>query len=119
MLRITRLLLLTGLLLAAFIAVGARAQSPSIDVLTVKGTINPVLVDYIGRGIEQAEDRGASAVIIQMDTPGGLDTAMRDIIQDIVSARVRRLMSPLCHRILPLVLPPRCRWAAMAKSQMN
>ena len=56
--------------------------------LTVKGTINPVLVDYIGRGIERAEESGAQAVIIQMDTPGGLDTAMRDIIQDIVNARI-------------------------------
>lgn len=56
--------------------------------LTVKGTINPVLTDYIGRGIDQAEETGASAVIIQMDTPGGLDTAMRDIIQSIINARV-------------------------------
>jgi membrane-bound serine protease (ClpP class) len=57
-------------------------------VLPIKGTINPVLVDYIGRSIEQAEDDGALAVIIQLDTPGGLDTAMRDIIKEIVNARV-------------------------------
>jgi len=57
-------------------------------VLTVKGTINPVLTDYISRGIEQAEETGATAVIIQIDTPGGLDTAMRDIIQSIINARV-------------------------------
>lgn len=56
--------------------------------LTVKGTINPVLTDYIGRGIDQAGETGAQAVIIQMDTPGGLDTAMRDIIQSIINARV-------------------------------
>ena len=40
------------------------------------------------RGIEQAEDSGAEALIIQLDTPGGLDTAMRDIIQLIVNSRV-------------------------------
>jgi len=62
--------------------------SPSIEVLTVKGTINPVLTDYISRGIDRAQGTGAQAVIIQMDTPGGLDTAMRDIIQDIVNARI-------------------------------
>jgi len=57
-------------------------------VLTVKGTINPVLTDYIGRGIDQAGETGAQAVIIQLDTPGGLDTAMRDIIQSIINARI-------------------------------
>jgi len=75
-------------LLVVSITVRAQTASPRIDVLTVKGTINPVLTDYISRGIEQAEETGAIAVIIQMDTPGGLDTAMRDIIQEIVNARV-------------------------------
>jgi len=75
-------------MLAASIAMQVQAASPRIDVLTVKGTINPVLVDYIERGIEQAEDTGAIAVIIEMDTPGGLDTAMREIIQKIVNARI-------------------------------
>ena len=87
--RISRILLiLIGLLLAVSIIARAQTESPRIDVLTVKGTINPVLTDYIERGIEQAEETGASAVIIQMDTPGGLDTAMRDIIQSIINARV-------------------------------
>lgn len=47
-----------------------------------------MLADYIERGIEQAEERNATAVIIQLDTPGGLDTSMRDIVQDIVNSRV-------------------------------
>ncbi len=81
-------LIITGLVLALIIALQVQAASSRIDVLTVKGTINPVLVDYIERGIEQAEDDGALAVIIELDTPGGLDTAMRDIIQKIVNARV-------------------------------
>jgi len=89
MTRIRRILLvLIGLMLAASIALQVQAASPRIDVLTIKGTINPVLVDYIERGIEQAEDNGAIAVIIEMDTPGGLDTAMREIIQQIVNARI-------------------------------
>ncbi len=87
--RITRILLiLIGLLLALSIVARAQTGSSRVDVLTVKGTINPVLTDYISRGIEQAEETGASALIIQMDTPGGLDTAMRDIIQSIINARV-------------------------------
>ena len=55
-LRIMRLLLLTGLLVAAFIAIQAQVATPRIDVLSVKGTINPVLVDYIERGIDRAEE---------------------------------------------------------------
>ncbi|MFQ6122330.1 MAG: nodulation protein NfeD [Dehalococcoidales bacterium] len=87
--RIIRILIIViGLLLAASIVVRVQAASSRIDVLQVKGTINPVLVDYISRGIDQAEEYGALAVIIQMDTPGGLDTAMRDIVKEIVNARV-------------------------------
>lgn len=82
------LLLLIGLLLAASIATSVQAASPRVDVLTIKGAINPVLVDYVKRGIEQAENDGAEALIIQLDTPGGLDTSMRDIIQLMVSSRV-------------------------------
>ncbi|MFC1982201.1 nodulation protein NfeD [Chloroflexota bacterium] len=89
MLLIRRILLgMVILLLAGSIAMNVQATNPRIDILTVKGTINPVLTDYIERGIEEAEDNGASAIIIQMDTPGGLDTAMRDIIQEIVNSRI-------------------------------
>ena len=88
MLRIIRILLLLGLLIATSMTIVAQAASPTVAVLNVKGTINPVLADYIERGIEAAEDNNATAVIIQMDTPGGLDTAMRDIVQDIVTAKL-------------------------------
>ena len=89
MLKTIRILLLAGLLIAASISIGAQAAAPSsIDVLLAKGVVNPVLADYIQRGIEQAEEHDAAAVIIQLDTPGGLDTSMRDIVQNIVNARV-------------------------------
>jgi membrane-bound serine protease (ClpP class) len=90
MFRIIRCSLLLGLLITASVSifVEAQAATPRIDVLRVKGTINPVLVDYIERGINEAEENNAVALIIQMDTPGGLDTAMRDIVQDIVNAKV-------------------------------
>jgi len=82
------LLLLIVLLLAVSITTSVQSANPRIDVITIKGTINPVLVDYVKRGIEEAEDSRAEALIIQMDTPGGLDMAMRDIIQLIVNSRV-------------------------------
>jgi len=85
--KVIRLLFL-GMLLVTALSGIARADSPVITVLEVKGTINPVLTDYVERGINQAEQDGAVVCIIQMDTPGGLDTAMRDIIQSIVSSEV-------------------------------
>ncbi|MFA5308604.1 MAG: nodulation protein NfeD [Dehalococcoidales bacterium] len=90
MIKIRRIvLLLTVLLLAVSLAGSALAQtSGGVYVLTIKGTINPVLVDYVERGINIAEDNNAAAVIIQLDTPGGLDTAMRDIVKLMVNAHV-------------------------------
>ncbi len=66
----------------------ARATSAQVDVLRVEGTINPVLASYIDRGIGLAEERGATACVIELDTPGGLDSAMRDIVQRILEADV-------------------------------
>ncbi len=89
MLRKLRIILLFAiLLLSVFMASGIHAQTPTVHVLTIKGTINPVLVDYVERGIKEAEDNGARALIIQLDTPGGLDTAMRDIVKLMVNAYV-------------------------------
>jgi membrane-bound serine protease (ClpP class) len=82
-------LLFAVLLLAVLMVSGVTAQtSGAVYVLTIKGTINPVLVDYVDRGIKEAEDNGASALIIQLDTPGGLDTAMRDIVKLTVNSYV-------------------------------
>jgi len=88
MLRTIRILLFLGLLTTGFIGTVVQASDSNIDVLHVDDTINPVLADYIERGINQAEDDNAIACIIQMDTPGGLDSSMRDIIQNIVSSQV-------------------------------
>jgi membrane-bound serine protease (ClpP class) len=90
MVKIRRIILLLAvLLLAVSLSTNAQAQtSGAVYVITIKGTINPVLVDYVERGIRQAEDDGARALIIRLDTPGGLDSAMRDIVQLIVNAHV-------------------------------
>jgi len=90
MLRIIRLSLLFGLLVIASISIaaGAQAANSRVDVLKVKGVINPVVANYINRGITQAEEDNAIACVIQLDTPGGLDTSMRDIVKDIVDSPV-------------------------------
>ena len=88
MLRFMRLLLPLTLIMASLMATVTKAASPTVLVLTVKAIINPVTADYINRGIKEAENENAAACVIQLDTPGGLDTSMRDIVQNIVNARV-------------------------------
>ncbi len=81
------------------------AQSPAtVEILTVDGTIVPVIADYIDRGISQAEENGATACIIELDTPGGLLDSTEEIVQSIMNADV------------PIVVyvSPKGAWAASA-----
>ena len=59
-----------------------------VTLLTVQDAIGPATSDYIVKGIAHAEERGSELVVIEMDTPGGLDTAMREIIQAILGSSV-------------------------------
>jgi membrane-bound serine protease (ClpP class) len=56
--------------------------------LDIAGPIGPATTDYITRGLEEAAERQAPIVVLRMDTPGGLDQSMRDIIQAILASQV-------------------------------
>ncbi len=56
--------------------------------LEIKGAIGPATADYIAKGIAYAQDQNATLIILEMDTPGGLDSAMRAIIKDILASSV-------------------------------
>jgi membrane-bound serine protease (ClpP class) len=64
----------------------ARATAPIASLLEIKGAIGPATSRYFERGLEAAEAHGSRLVIVQIDTPGGLDTSMRDIIRAILAS---------------------------------
>ena len=66
----------------------AWAPEPPVALLTINGAIGPAIADYVHRGVEQAAKQGAQLLVLQMDTPGGLDTSMRAIIKDILASPV-------------------------------
>lgn len=70
-------------------ATGWAAESePSAFILEVKGAISPGVSDFVRRGLEKAGEAEAQLFILQLDTPGGLDLAMREIIKDILASPV-------------------------------
>jgi membrane-bound serine protease (ClpP class) len=66
----------------------ASETIPPIHVLTVDDVINPVSAEYITEGLKGAMQRGAQALIIQLDTPGGLDKSMRLIIKEMLNSSI-------------------------------
>jgi membrane-bound serine protease (ClpP class) len=71
----------------SFVSLPALAQR-EVVLLPYAGPISPASAEYIARGITDAENSNAAAVILQLDTPGGLDSSMRQIIQRETNARV-------------------------------
>ncbi|MDI6741923.1 MAG: nodulation protein NfeD [Smithella sp.] len=65
---------------------GAQDKSPVINVITVNGVITSPTAKYVAAGIEDAQKENAEALVILLDTPGGMDTAMREIAKSILNA---------------------------------
>ena len=95
--RVKRMRQVRLLLFGAFIALaavliacnsGPDTAPGAVHVLTTDGVVNPVMDRYIDRGIGAAENRDAAAVVIRLDTAGGLLSSMDDIIQNILASEV-------------------------------
>jgi membrane-bound serine protease (ClpP class) len=100
-----------GWLLVLALAVGVAAaqagpekRTGHVNVATIDGSINPASSDYLQKAIAESETDGAAALLLELDTPGGLVASTKDIIQAMLNARV------------PIVVyvAPRGAWAGSA-----
>lgn len=66
------------------LAVDESDQQPTVSVIRVEGTIGPTVTQYITRSIRQSIENGDEALIIELDTPGGLLDSTQDIVQELL-----------------------------------
>ena len=79
-----RWLLIAGLALTAPLV----ARASEVALIELDGPIGPASSSYVATARDKAVEQGATAIVLRLDTPGGLDTAMRDIIKSILSSPI-------------------------------
>jgi membrane-bound serine protease (ClpP class) len=67
---------------------GVTSGRPQVDVLTWEGPVQPIMAETVIQAIDRAEKAHREALVIRLDTPGGLDTSMRDVIKRILISEV-------------------------------
>lgn len=77
-----------GVVIAGLFWSPATAQENNVTLVEVEGPITPVVADYIEGAAQAAEADGSQALVVTLDTPGGLDISMRDIVQAFLNADV-------------------------------
>lgn len=84
--------LMTGLAMAVVVAAQAPAQSsqssggPLVQTIDLDLTVNPASADWVNDSLDDAKKDGVDIVIFRLDTPGGLDESMREMVKDIIAA---------------------------------
>lgn len=104
-----RLVALVAAVSSLLIPAAGTAATPRIMQITVDGSINPASADYIIHAITRSEDESATALLIEMDTPGGLVASTQDIIKAMLNARVPTIV----------YVTPRGAWAASAGTMIT
>src|SRR5260370_6924997 len=80
---------LAGLLLALLLTPALAGAAPApVAKIEIEGVISPVTLRLVGLAIDRAQAERAQALVIQLDTPGGLERSMRAIVQRILAAAV-------------------------------
>jgi membrane-bound serine protease (ClpP class) len=77
-----------GLIACVFTAGALEVGAREVWVVELDGAITPATANYFIRALDDAHDANATALIVRLDTPGGLDEAMRDMIKEILASRV-------------------------------
>ncbi len=80
------------------------AGAGTVNVVAVSGGINPAVADYLMKAIDQSASEGSQALVIELDTPGGLLSSTKDIVGAILNAEVPVIV----------FVSPRGAWAASA-----
>lgn len=89
MMHILKIMLFTAALFAAAPSHDVAAeQAPKVVVMEIRGAIGPASAGFLKSGITKATAAHAEALIVELDTPGGLDTSMRSMVQDILGSGV-------------------------------
>ena len=104
--RLRRLRFASALLLAAF---APFAQAAQVWVVELEGAIGPASADYFMRALADADEAGVELLVLRLDTPGGLDKSMRDMIKAILASPVP---------VATYVAPNGSRAASAGKSPM-
>ena len=93
-----------ALWLGAALLAAAPASARHVNVARISGSINPASSDYVQQAIARSASEGAAALLIELDTPGGLLSSTKDMIQAILNAEVPVIV----------FVSPRGAWAASA-----
>ncbi len=90
--------------LSVVLALASAAVAQSVSAIRIDGGINPAVADHVAKAIREAHEAGSPALVIELDTPGGLVSSTKDIVTSILNAE------------LPIVVyvSPRGAWAASA-----
>jgi len=67
---------------------GAQGEAHLVDVIELEGVIDPTTADYLADEIQRSIDDGSGLIVVQLDTPGGLDVSMREMVGDILASPV-------------------------------